>query len=75
MKLQFNKYFKNSGTVTLIYYHPDITVNKNHEENSNSLKAYIKTQLGESNSKSISFYVPVFKTGSSEILLKFLTLL
>ena len=61
--------------MTLIYYHPDTTVNKNHEENSEYLKVDIKTQPGEANSKYVSLYVPVFKTGASEILLKFLALM
>ena len=51
----------------------DDTVDKKPEYKSGSLNSKIKTQPGEKNSKSISLYVTVFKKGSLEGLLEFLT--
>ena len=44
-------------------------------EKLDSLKVDIKTQPGERYSKTVVIYVPMFRTGSPEALLKFVTLL
>ena len=40
-----------------------------------SLKVDIKTQPGERDSETVAFYVPIFRTGRPEALLKFVTFL
>ena len=75
MKPQTPKDFNNSVPYPLICYLPDTTFNKNPGNKSDSLKVEIKMQLGYPKSDPILMYVPVFNTGSPEVLLKFLTLL
>ena len=75
MKLNRPQYFNNLGTLPLICYLPDATVDKKPGEMYNSPKFEIKTQPGYPKSGSISMFVPEFKMGSPEGLLKFLTLL
>ena len=75
MKLQVNQEFRNLGPAPLIYYQPGITVNKKPEDKSASLKVKINTQPGEAKSESISLYVPIFKKGSPEGILKLRTLI
>ena len=43
--------------------------------NRTPLKVEIDTKISDTNSETVSTYVPIFKTGSIEALLKFLVLL
>ena len=54
-----------------ILYKPAQTIIKTLAENLDSLKANIKTQPGERDSDMIVIYMPMFWTGSTEDLLKF----
>ena len=76
MKLQPPRvYFKNRGPPPPISYKPNVTIGKTPTENSDSLKVDIKTQPGESDSERVAIYMPLFRTGIPEALLKFFTIL
>ena len=62
------------GLQFLIYYNPNVTIEKTPTENSESLKINIKTQPGEKDSETVDIYMPLFWTGSPESLLKFVTI-
>lgn len=73
MKLQTpNNYLKSRA---LILYKPETTIGKTPDDKSESLKVDIKTQPKERYSKTVAIYVPLFRTGGPEALLKFLMLL
>ena len=76
MKLHINKYnIKSHGPKPPIFYKPKPTISKTLSDKSDSLKVDIKTQSGKANSKTILIYLPMFKTGSTEEILMFLTIL
>ena len=76
MKVQTPKDdLKNCGLPPQIFYKPDPTIGKTPEEKLDSLKVNIKTQPGERDSKTFAINVPLFWTGSTKALLKFITLL
>ena len=61
--------------MTPISYKPDVTIGKTPTEKSDLMKVDIKTQPGDSYSDTVAIYVPLFRTGSQEALLKFVTIL
>ena len=76
MKLQLPKYdCKIRGTLPPIYYKPNTTIGKSLKDKFYSFKVNIKTQPGERDSKMVAIYVPLFRTGSPEALLKFVTII
>ena len=66
---------KNQGPPPPISYNPNATTGKTPTEKLDSLKVDIKTQPGERHSETVAIYVLLFRTGSPEALLKFVTLL
>ena len=76
MKLQLPKeYWKNQVPPPTIYYNPNATIRKTPTERSDSLKVNINTQPGERESETVEIYVPLFRSGSPEALLKFFTII
>ena len=76
MKLQLSKeYWENWGPPPPISYKSDPTLGKTRTDKSDSLKVNIKTQPGERDRKTVDIYVLLFRTGSQESLLKFVTIL
>ena len=76
MKLQLPKqYCNNQGLPPPISYKATPTLGKTPTDKWNSLKIGIKTQPGERDSETVAIYVLLFRTGSPEALLKFVTLL
>ena len=74
VKLQLQE-FKNRGTAPPISYKLEPTFGMKPKTKSEYLKVDIKTQSGKANSKTILIYLPMFKTGSPEELLIFLTII
>ena len=74
VKLQLQE-FKNRRTAPPISYKPEPTFGIKPETKYEYLKVDIKTQSGKANSKTILIYLPMFKTGSTEEILMFLTIL
>ena len=75
MKLNIANDLKNLWPLPLIFYKPNHTTRKTPTDKSDSLKFDIKTKPGESDSDIVAIYVPLFQTGSTEDLLKFVTIL
>ena len=75
MKLQMLQDPKNCGPPPLILFNTNPTIGKNHDEKHNPLKVDIKTQQGEAHNETDLLYIPIFKTGLDEALLKLLILL
>ena len=75
MKLQIpKKYLINRVPPPPNFYKPDLTIDKTPAEKLDSLKVDIKTQPGEKDSDTVVIYVPMFRIGSLEDLLKFVTI-
>ena len=76
MKIQLpREYFKTQVLLPLISYKDDPTLSKTPTEKSESPKFYINTQPGYRDIDTLAIYVPLFRTGSPEALLKFFTIL
>ena len=76
MKLQLPKEdWKTRVQPPPISYKPDVTIGKTLTDKSDFLKFNIKTQPGERDSETVEIYVPLFRTGSPEVLLKFVTII
>ena len=58
-----------------ISYNTNITIRKTPTENSDYLKVNIKNQPRERDSETVAIYMPLFRTGSTGALLKFVTIL
>ena len=75
MRLQLPQDPKNRGLLTHISFNPDPTTSKKYDENQDSPKVEINTQMGETNRKAVSIYVLILNTGNSKALLKLLILI
>ena len=76
MKLQLpTKEWNNWGLPPPIFYKSDPTLGKTPADKLDSLKFDIKNQPGERDSETVVIHVLLFRTGSPESLLKFVTLL
>ena len=75
MKLQITNYFRNHGLPPPISYKPDHIIVRNSENKANYLKLNIKTQPRDKDSKTVAIYVPLFRTGIPESLLKLVKIL
>ena len=75
MKLQIANDFNNYGTPAPIYYKTHQMTGNMPTERVNSLKVDTKTQLGEKESETLAIYMTLFRNGSPETLLKFVTIL
>ena len=75
MKIKLPKEYWNTwGLPPPISYKPDATIGKMLTDKSGSLKVDIKTQRGERYSEMVAINVPLFQTGISEDLLKFIAI-
>ena len=72
MKLHPQEFKTRSPT---IFYKPYPTVNMKPGSKVDSINLYIKTRPSETGSKTVSLYIPVFRTGSEEAWIKFQTTL
>ena len=76
MKLQLPKEdWKNQDPPSLMSYKANQTLGNTSMEKSDSMKVYIKTQPGKRDSKTVVIYMTPFRTGSTESLLNFVTIL
>ena len=76
MKLQISKEDCNTrGPSPLISYKSDPTLGKILTERLDSLKVNINTQPGYRDSDTVAIYLPMFRTGGPEALLKFFPIL
>ena len=76
MKLHILKENRNNhGPTPTISYKFDLTIGNTPEDKSDSIKVGIKTQPGDRERKMVVIYVPMFRTGSPEALLSFVTIL
>ena len=70
MKLKIPQDYKNDGMLPQISFKKNPVIRNNLNENQDSLKIEINTQLSEANSGTVLIYVTIFKTGPTEALLK-----
>ena len=75
IKIILLKDLNNHGMLPPIYLKPYPLIGNAPIKNKYYLSIYIKTQPIDTNSNTVSLYVPIFKTGSSEALLKLIVLL
>ena len=67
---------KNRGPPPTIGYKQETAASPDKEDkHRDALKIEIKNQPGQADSESISLYIPIFKTGTPEMILKFLVVL
>ena len=75
MKLQILQDLNKHGPPPSISFKPYPTIGKKSDKKQALIKVDIKSQLGDINIETVSFYTLIFKTGSTEALLRFLILL
>ena len=74
MKLQLLQDLNIYGPSTLIFFNPDPMISNKLDEKQDLLKFEIKTHLGKINRKTVSLYIPIFNTGSTKEIPKFLVI-